>query len=118
MINRDDDDTEPYAFGSPYPGDYDIEEKHFIPPVPGSASLLIYDKIEPLFISATWTIIASVNGTILEKSKESNKPHTQDYLKRWSRYFIRTHASTLKNLGVDIDLEYQKWGGTLEDLSP
>lgn len=110
-----DDDTEPWAFGNQYPGDFDAEDcvTH---PAPGSGKLLIQDKFEPLFISATWSLIATVNGNVVEKTKDSDKPHSKEFIERWARHFIRTNSTYLKNLGVDIDLEYQKWGGNLEDL--
>jgi hypothetical protein len=85
-------------------------------PPPGSADLVIVDQYEALFYSATWTIVASVNGEIIHTSREAHQPHDQLFIKRWSKQFVRIHYSQLRELGVDADAEYVKFGGNLDDL--
>ena len=85
-------------------------------PAPGSAQLVVEDKYEPLFISATWTIKATVNGELISRSSESRKAHSDAFIKRWTRQVIRSNYERLRQLGVDAESEYTKWGGLLEDL--
>lgn len=85
-------------------------------PPPMMGLLKIEDKFEPLFTSATWTIIASVNGSVIARTRESDKAHTAPFIKRWSRQLIRTKYEMLRRMGVDCEGEYVKLGGSLEDL--
>jgi len=87
-------------------------------PSPGSANLVIEDKYEPLFTSATWTIRATVNGTVISESTSAPKSHSEAFVKRWARQMIRTQYDRLRQLGVDADSEYVKWGGIPDDLTP
>lgn len=84
------------------------------PPVMGL--LKIEDKFEPLFTSATWTIVASVGDQIIAKSRESDKAHSASFIKRWARQLIRSKYELLRQLGVDAEGEYVKLGGDLKDL--
>ena len=114
--------TQPYADPFVQFGELDLNfDEDDAPPTwpsPGSALLVIVDKFEPLFTSATWTLIASVNGDILAKTHPKDVPHTAPYIKRWSRQFIRSHYVTLRRLGVDAEAEYVKLGGALDELKP
>lgn len=89
-------------------------------PVPGSAKLTIEDKCEALFISAEWTLVATVNGTKgrieLARSTSIKKSHTDPFIKRWTRQVIRANKARLWRLGVDVSAVYLQWGGLLEDL--
>lgn len=85
-------------------------------PSPGSACLVIEDKCEALFISAEWTLRATVGKFELAKSSTINKPHTGPFIKRWARQVIRSHKARLRRLGVDVEATYLQWGGILEDL--
>ena len=38
-------------------------------PPPGTSDIIIEDKFEPLFTSATWTITATVNGDVISRSQ-------------------------------------------------
>ncbi len=88
--------------------------------MPGSATLEVEDKEEALFISAEWTIKATVkdaNGkVIIAQSTTSKKAHTQPFIKRWTRQMIRMNQKKLRKMGVDVEKAYQQWGGLLEDL--
>jgi len=94
----------------------DVEEAAETLPSVGSAKLVIKDTMEPLFISATWTIIATVNGQVIDRSTSSDKEHTQLFIARWSKHLIRMKQAMLKRLGVDVEAEYVKLGGDLDDL--
>ena len=85
-------------------------------PAAGSANLVINDTLEPLFISATWAIIASVGERVIDRSTSSNHEHTQLFIVRWSKHLIRTKYTLLRRLGVDAEAEYVKLGGDLSDL--
>lgn len=88
-------------------------------PPAGSASLVIIDKFEPLFTSATWTLEASVDGNvIIAKSNAANQPHTPAFIVRWSRQLIRTKYDQLRQYGIDADGEYVRLGGDPTDLDP
>lgn len=88
-------------------------------PPAGSAALIIEDKYEPMFISATWTIVATVDDvTITRSNPNPTGAHSPAFIKRWSRQMIRTRYEDLRRLGVDADAEYVKWGGDLKDLKP
>lgn len=98
--------------------DFDSDDDRPTWPPPGSATLVIEDKYEPMFTSATWTIIATVGGDEFAKSRAADKPHTGPFLRRWARQLIRTKYEKLRQLGVDAEGEYVKWGGDLKDLEP
>lgn len=87
---------------------------------PGSATLEIEDKMDALFISATWSLIAIARDgrgdTVLAKSTESQKAHSAAFMKRWTRQVIRSNKKKLRKMGVDVEATYLKWGGDLEDL--
>lgn len=85
-------------------------------PAAGTANLVIEDKYEPVFISATWTLEAKVGKDIIASSTPSGKSHSDAFIKRWSRQVIRMNYETLRQLGVDADQEYLKFGGSLDDL--
>jgi len=87
-------------------------------PQAGSAKLIIIDKFEPLFTSATWTITASVGDDVIARSNESNKAHTSPFVMRWSREMIRRKYELLRRYGVDAEAEYIKLGGNAKDLKP
>lgn len=87
-------------------------------PPAGSAKLVIIDKFEPLFTSATWTITAMVGSDVVARSNESDKAHTSPFVKRWSREMIRRKYELLRRYGVDADAEYVKLGGDPKDLKP
>jgi hypothetical protein len=111
---------------SPYPdpfvqfGELDLDFGDDRPtwPPPGIRKLVIKDKYEPLFTSATWTIVATVDGDEFAKSSQKDKAHTDPFIKRWARQLIRSKYEKLRQLGVDAEDEYVKWGGDLDDLKP
>lgn len=92
----------------------DTDEVYY--PPPGSADLIIKDNYEPLFTSATWTLLAIVNKNIIASTQPSDKPHSDAFIKRWSRHMIRTNYETLKSLGVDIEKAYTELGGSMGDF--
>lgn len=109
--------ADPWAqFGSLDLGDLCDDRPTWPPPQMGL--LKIWDKFEPLFTSATWTIVAEVDGQVIARSRESDKAHTAPFIKRWSRQLIRTKYELLRRLGVDAEGEYVKLGGDLDDLKP
>lgn len=85
-------------------------------PPAGSAVLVVEDKYEPLFISATWSIVAKVGQVVLARSKPADKAHSPAFVKRWTRQLIRTKYAALRRLGVDADGEYVNLGGDVRDL--
>lgn len=93
----------------------EADERPTWPPT-GSATLVIEDKYCPLFTSATWCVQATVNGTVIAHSSDSDEPHTAGYVRRWARKFIRTRYDKLRSLGVDACAEYVLYGGSVDDL--
>lgn len=87
-------------------------------PPPQMGLLKIIDKFEPLFTSATWTIIATVDEQVIASSRPADRAHSAAFIKRWSRQLIRSKYQLLRQLGVDAEGEYVKLGGDLEDLRP
>ena len=87
---------------------------------PGSAKLEIEDKMDALFTSAEWTLVARVRDnkgvTIIEQSTVSKQAHSAPFTKRWARQAIRSNQRRLRKMGVDVDAVYLQWGGRLEDL--
>ena len=87
---------------------------------PGSATFEVEDKMSALFISAEWTLIATVKtnqGDVeITRSTTIGKSHTVPFTKRWARQVIRSNQRKLRKMGVDVDATYLKWGGLLEDL--
>lgn len=98
--------------------DFDIKVPEDKPtwPSPGTANLDIVDQYEPLFTSATWTVVAKVNGKVIISSSPSDKAHSQAFIKQWARVTIKNEYSELRRLGVDADAEYVKYGGNIDDL--
>jgi len=84
---------------------------------PGSAELVVIDKCDALFISAEWTLIASVGTQEIARSSPIPRSHSNAFMKQWTRYVIRTHKVELRRLGVDVEKTYVKWGGIIQDLN-
>jgi hypothetical protein len=93
----------------------DEEEKPVLPK-PGSAKLIIEDEQEALFLSATWTVRARVDGVVMWESKPRDESHGDAFVAQWSRYVIRKNAKTLRELGVDIVKDYINVGGRKDEL--
>lgn len=104
-------------FGSLDDLDFATDDRPTWPP-PGTADLIIEDKYEPLFTSATWSLVAKVGDQVIGQSQPISAPHTAAFMKRWSRQLIRSNYERLRKLGVDAEAEYVKLGGELEDLKP
>lgn len=85
-------------------------------PPPQMGLLSVEDKFEPLFTSATWTVIAKVGDVIIARTREADKSHSEAFIRRWTRQMIRKNYEKLRQLGVDAEGEYVNWGGDLEDL--
>jgi|SRR5579863_2392773 len=87
---------------------------------PGSATFDVEDKMEALFVSAEWTLIATVKNNLgvkeIARSTTVPKAHTAPFTKRWTREVIRSNKKKLRKMGVDVEATYAKWGGKLEDL--
>jgi hypothetical protein len=95
----------------------DDDEEPDTVPLPGTAHLVVEDKCEALFITAEWTVVATVGAHELGRSTTIKKSHTQPYIKRWARQLIRQNKVRLRRLGVDVDATYLQWGGLLDDLT-
>lgn len=89
-----------------------------LPPPPPTVDLVVKDVYEPLFYSATWTLCAYVNGKIVSSSTPFHKPHSTLFIDRWVRRLLRSEASYMSSLGVDVYAEYEKWHGDTRDLDP
>ena len=87
-----------------------------LPSLPVRRHLTIEDKYDALFTSATWTLIARVDTFVIDSTVSSSRSHDAQYIERWARYVIRSHYEKLKNLRVDAEAEYVKWGGDPSDL--
>lgn len=85
-------------------------------PPPGSVSLEINEDYEPCFFSATWTIRARVNGVVLDQSETISQSRITSDVKLWARSFIYKWQRKLRELGVDVEKEYESWGGLAKDL--
>lgn len=88
---------------------------------PGSASLVVHDRCEPLFISATWTLEAHVvradgTHTLIDTSSPSATARTVNEIKRWSRHLMKRKKSQLWKLGVDVGKAYALCDGDPLDL--
>jgi hypothetical protein len=81
---------------------------------------VVEDKMEALFTSAEWTLVATVKtpqGEVeITRSTTIRTTHTQPFTKRWARQVIRSNKRRLRKMGVDVDSTYVSWGGLLEDL--
>lgn len=112
--------ADPFAqFGSLDFSDFDDDvernERKTWPP-PGTATLVIEEKVEPLFISMTWTLKASVDGTLIAESSISRKPHNRSFIDWWARQQIKLRYELLRQMGVDAEREYVRYGGSIDDL--
>jgi len=105
------------AFGElDFSGFIESDDEPETAPCPGSAHLVVIDKCEALFISATWAIVATVGKHELGRSTSIDKSHSDAFIKRWTRQLIRSNKVRLKRLGVDVPATYLSWGGVLDDL--
>lgn len=107
-----------YAYGDQFAEfeNLDIEDDKPTWPSPGSGTLKIEDKCEALFISATWKVVATVNGKVFSETWESAKPHDQSFIKNWSLQLLKDNYEKLRSLGVDVEGHYKKLGGNVDDL--
>lgn len=85
-------------------------------PMAGTAHLKVEDKCEALFLTAEWTLIATVGTHELGRSSTIQKSHSEAFKKRWTRQLIRQNKARMRRLGVDVEKTYLDWGGILEDL--
>lgn len=85
-------------------------------PMAGTAHLKVEDKCEALFITAEWTLIATVGTHEMGRSTTIPKSHSEAFMKRWTRQLIRQNKARMRRLGVDVEKTYLDWGGLLEDL--
>jgi hypothetical protein len=87
---------------------------------PGSATLVVDDRYDALFTSATWTLVAKVKNSngelIIEQSSPTPTSHTASFIRRWARALIRQNKVKLRKMGVDVEQTYLGWGGIVEDL--
>ena len=103
-----------------FPPTYRVEDTGDRPtwPPPGIRSVVIEDRCEPLFTSATWTMVIDAEGTIVASSASDAKPHSVETLCDWAKQAIRERYAELRQLGVDADAEYIRLGGNAKDLHP
>ena len=85
--------------------------------IPAHAKLVIEDKYQPLFLTADWTLVATVGDVEVGRSSPSPHAHSDAFIKRWARQLIRSNKDRLRQLGVDVSAAYLSWGGALDDLS-
>lgn len=83
----------------------------------GDFSIVSYDDYQPLFTSASWVVTMKINGKLVETSNPSDKPHTVEYVNRWTKQLIRTRKAWLKSIGVNVEKEYKRYGGDITDLT-
>jgi hypothetical protein len=90
--------------------------------MPGSTSLVIDDRCEALFTSATWTLTGTVKDNsgkgelVIQQSSASPRAHSPWFTRRWARQLIRQNKDRLRKMGVDVEKTYLVWGGILDDL--
>ena len=83
----------------------------------GNFSIEVFDNYQPLFTSASWIVTMKINGKLVETSNPSNKPHTIEYVNRWTKQLIRTRKAWFKGIGVNVEKEYKRYGGDITDLA-
>ncbi len=91
------------------------EDRPTWPPT-GSRKLVVEDKYEALFFSATWTVEAKVDDEVIARSEASDRSHSGAFVRQWTRQMIRSMYVKLRQLGVDADADYVAYGGLPEDL--
>jgi len=95
-------------------------DEDFFVPVPDVAPvppiLTIEERFEPMFTSATWTIIARVGDHIVAKSDEFSSRPPKDFVMTWARVQVSTYREFLQDIGIDVYSEYEKYGGNRDDL--
>lgn len=97
--------------------DFETGDRPTWPPV-GTRLLVVEDRCDALFFTATWTVVAKVDDEIVSQSSEANHAHSQSFIKRWARQAIRSNYVHLRQLGVDADKDYVSFGGKAQDLHP
>ena len=80
-------------------------------PQPGSCRFEAFDRHEPLFTSATWTVVVRVGDETIEVSPSSPAPHGRAYIDVVVRIYISTWTDKLRRLGVDVKDAYARHGG-------
>jgi hypothetical protein len=85
-------------------------------PVPGSMKLLIEDMYEPLFLSATWSIVVKLNGRVVERSLTQDQTHKKVEVDSYAKSYIWSNKTFLQGIGVDVVDAYVKHGGNARDL--
>jgi hypothetical protein len=85
-------------------------------PVP-AATFEVAEEQQSLFFSASWTLVARINGSVVGRSAVKGSTHSRAEVARWAREFIRGHAWALRSGGVKVEPEYVRWGGDASDLA-
>jgi hypothetical protein len=67
----------------------------------------------PCFFSATWMIRIFVNDKIFLESEGKDTSWDQDEIENWVRTTLLKKWVELTNMGVNVNEEYEKWGGRL-----
>lgn len=85
-------------------------------PPAGSAQLEVLDLYQPLFTSATWTVVLKVGTTTIVASDADDAPHSASVIEWLARAALRSEALRLRRMGVDVRHEYVRLNGNPDDI--
>jgi len=84
--------------------------------VRGPAVFKVEDKIEALFLSAQWRLVATVDGVEVDVSGLSDHARSVSYVHMWARGVLRYKKRELIAMGVDVEAEYVKHLGNVSEI--
>lgn len=80
------------------------------------ATLKVTNQTDTLFFSISYRIIAIIDGNEYACSKPSHVKQTNEYTMMWARQLLRANKDELTRMSVDVEREYENFGGKPEDL--
>jgi hypothetical protein len=84
-----------------------IEEKVY------NSVLEIRHEWTPCFFSASWMIRMFVNSKIYIESEGKDSEWAREDIENWVRSKLLVNWSELSSMGINVNKEYEKWGGKL-----
>lgn len=78
-----------------------------------NSTLEIKHEWTPCFFSASWMIRMFVNSKIYIESEGKEIQWEKEDIENWVRTKLLVNWVELSNMGVNVNSEYEKWGGKL-----
>lgn len=78
-----------------------------------TSNIEIKHEWTPCFFSASWMIRVFINNKIFSESEGKDITWSQQEIEGWARTFLLKNWAELAKMDVNVNKEYEKWGGKL-----